>query len=265
VVGEAVDRPATVYRPADYTPDRAWPLVLLLHGFGASGFIQNGYLGVSTWVDELGFVLVVPDGTQNPEGQRFWNGTQACCGFGVATVDDVSYLRGLVEETSTLYHIDPTRVYSMGHSNGGFMSFRLACEASDVFVAVASLAGASYADAADCQPAERPVSVLQVHGTQDDTIRYEGGQLFGQPYPSAADTVALHAAVAGCDEAGVDGEPLNMEVNLPGAETTTRTWTQGCAEGTTMALWTIERGSHIPVIGGAGTEAMLRWLLARSR
>ncbi|MBU6161271.1 MAG: prolyl oligopeptidase family serine peptidase, partial [Myxococcales bacterium] len=221
------DRPAQLFLPSDYTREREYPLVLLLHGYGAGALAQNAYLGVSAFVDELDFVLVIPDGTQDDGGRRFWNATPACCDFNGENVDDVGYLSGLVEEVMAGVRIDTGRVYSFGHSNGGFMSYRLACDRSDLFTAIASLAGASFVDESLCQPATLAVSVLQIHGTLDDTIAYDGGNtVVGRDYsyPSAQGSVELHAELAGCDvDASEAGDALNVENTIPGDETTTLT------------------------------------------
>lgn len=261
------DRPAAITRPADYTPDRAWPLVVLLHGFGASGAVQSAYLGLNRLVDAQGFVLATPDGTVNGGGQRFWNATPACCAFGASNVDDVAYLRGLIEEIGETHRIDPARVYLLGHSNGGFMSYRMACEASDLVTAIVSLAGATFAPGDACAPATRPVSVLQVHGTEDETIAYEGGNvagIAGLVHPSAEASVQRHAAIAGCDpDAGVAGEDRDLEAGTAGAETRVTTWSAGCAPGTEFALWSIEGGSHLPNLSRGGSAQMVEWLLAQ--
>lgn len=262
------DRPAQILRPADYDPDQAWPLVVLLHGFGASGLLQDAYLGVSELRDELGFVLLRPDGTLPPGGGRYWNATEACCAFGDSDVDDVAYLTGLVEEISETHHIDAGRVYVFGHSNGGFMGLRLACEAPDTFTAIASLAGATVIDPADCPADGPPVSVLQIHGTADETILYEGGtiDLARAEYPSAIDTVRTHADKAGCDpDASVAGDALDLDTGIDGIDTDTLSWTDGCPEGVDMALWTINGGDHIPPLNGQGTPQILTWLLGHER
>jgi polyhydroxybutyrate depolymerase len=263
------DRPAQLFLPSDYTREREYPLVLLLHGYGASAFAQNAYLGVSAFVDELDFVLVVPDGTVDDGGRRFWNATPACCDFNGENVDDVGYLSGLVEEVMAGVRIDVGRVYSFGHSNGGFMSYRLACDRSDLFTAIASLAGASFSDESLCQPAEFPVSVLQIHGTLDDTIQYEGGSTVvgvDYAYPSAQRSVEIHAELAGCDIRGaVEGDVLDVENTISGEETTTLNFEDGCAEGVDASLWTIPQGTHIPSINPEGTGLALEWLLRHDR
>lgn len=263
------DRPAQLFLPSDYAREREYPLVLLLHGYGAGALAQNAYLGVSAFVDELDFVLVIPDGTQDAGGRRFWNATPACCDFNGENVDDVGYLSDLVEEVSEGVRIDTGRVYAFGHSNGGFMSYRLACDRSEVFTAIASLAGASFSDESLCQPATLAVSVLQIHGTLDDTIEYDGGNTVvgrDNSYPSAQGSVELHAELAGCDvDASVEGAALDVDNTVPGDETTTLTWSAGCAEGVDAALWTIVEGNHVPSINPEGTQLALEWLLRHDR
>src|SRR4051812_3323016 len=89
------DRPAAVLLPADYTIDRAWPLVILLHGYGATADLQDIVFGLGVRVDDLGFILVKPEGTTDASGAQFWNATDECCDFGGTGVDDVGYLSGL--------------------------------------------------------------------------------------------------------------------------------------------------------------------------
>lgn len=269
-LGVAAGRPADVRAPTDYDPSVEYPLVVLLHGFMASGGVQNIYFGLSNQVTALGFVLVVPDGTPNSQGARFWDATDACCNFEDQPVDDVAYIRGLIEEAQANYRIDPRRIYLFGHSNGGFMSYRMACEASDVVTAIASLAGSTYLDPADCA-ADEPVSVLQIHGTDDDVILYDGmespeGQ-FPAGYPGAAEAVRRSAARAGCDlDAAVEGAPLDIENSLDGAETRVLEYRAGCERGLDMALWTIEGGAHLPVVNRAAFSAsVVEWLMSHER
>lgn len=261
------DRPAKVVFPRSYDSSQSYPLIVLLHGFGASGDAQDIFLGLSRRVNAYNFILVVPDGTTNADGDRFWNATETCCAFGDSDVDDVGYITGLVEEVSTHYNVDSGRVYTFGHSNGGFMSYRLACDASETFTAIVSLAGATVTDPADCTPSGPAVSALQIHGTADGTVEYEGGTLWqiGE-YPGAVETIEFHAALAGCDVgAAVDGDVIEVDSSIDGAETTTRSYTEGCPAGVDFALWTITDGGHIPPINLDGTPAALEWLLRHDR
>jgi polyhydroxybutyrate depolymerase len=171
--------------PADYDPTVSYPLLMVLHGAGVLGQTQATYFQLFPLVDEKQFILVYPDATTREGGGTAWNGAVCCTSDD--SVDDVGYLSGLIEEAKQTYNIDAKRVYLLGHSSGGFMSFRMACEASSLFTALASLAGGTYENPDDCSPETPPVSVLVMHGTADETIPYEGGTLFGAAYAGAID------------------------------------------------------------------------------
>ena len=263
------ERPATVDIPLDYDPNVTHPLLVFLHGFGTvAGVPQAAFFGVLDVVDEKDFVLLLPDGTLDDNGNYFWNGTPSCCDPDDA-IDDVGYLSGLIEEAKRTYNIDEKRVYFLGYSNGGFMSYRMACEASELITAIVSLAGSTFAEGADCQPETRPVSVLQVHGTADTTIFYDGR---AGEYPSAVDTVEYFASAAGCDTSlpTVVGD-TDLVSMVEGEETEQVAYTSGCQEGVDAALWTTRDGVHRPIFyrpdSGSPVFADLAtdWLLEHSR
>ena len=91
-----------------------------------------------------GFLYCYPDGTIDRWGNRFWNATDACCDFGNTGVDDAGYLRGVIEEIARRFAVDRKRVYLIGHSNGGFMAYRMACQSADLIAGIASLAGTTF-------------------------------------------------------------------------------------------------------------------------
>ena len=174
------DRPARLIAPPEHDGVTELPIVFLLHGYGASATVQDAYFMASAEARRSGYYLVLPDGTMDASGRRFWNATPACCDFAPTGVDDVAYLTGLLDEAVAALPIDEDRVYFIGHSNGGFMSYRMACELSDRIAAIVSLAGSDFIGDMDCVPTQ-PVSVLQVHGDMDETIGYAGTA----GYPSA--------------------------------------------------------------------------------
>lgn len=252
------DRPAPMRIPADYDGTTR-PLILLLHGYGVDAATQDAYFGLSSRVDQRGFFLILPDGTREASAQmsRFWNATDACCDFYGSGVDDVTYLLGLIDEAKARVAVD--RVYLVGHSNGGFMSYRLACEASEVVEAIVSLAGSTFLDETRCHAAE-PVSVLQIHGDADGTVFFDGLMMNGLGYPSAEETVRRWAARAGCDEGAAEqGPPIDVDVALPGDETTVTTYRSGCAPGVEAELWRIQGGGHIPTLAMDFADRILDW------
>lgn len=251
------DRPAEVFGPEGWAGEDALPVVLLLHGFGANGAVQDALLGFSERIEADRFLLVRPDGTPNSDGARFWNATDACCDFEGQGVDDVAYLGGLVEELAAAVPIDETRVFSTGHSNGGFMSYRLACDRGDLFAAIAPLAGAMWSDPSRC-PAGDPVSVLHIHGDDDPDVPYQGSE----DIPSADASVSFWADRAGCG-ASEAGDPLDLTGDV-GAETARDAWS-GCDDALGAELWTMQGVGHVPLVNDLYPEEVVRWLYAHPR
>ncbi|MDF1564451.1 MAG: alpha/beta fold hydrolase [Deltaproteobacteria bacterium] len=257
------DRPYGLTVPDAYDGSAALPLVFLLHGFTADAVTQDLYFGMSALARQRGFFVALPDGTFNATLQRFWNATDACCGFG-SDVDDVAYLEAVLDDIESQYLIDPKRVFFVGHSNGGFMSHRMACERPGRVAAIASLAGAVWKDESLCDPAE-PVSVLQIHGTLDAVILYGGGWNMGFEYPGAVETVDTWATLNGCDATTTALTPdLDLVNDLLGAETT-RIVHEGCPATGAAELWRIEAGSHLPTFRSDWAGVIYDWLMAHPR
>lgn len=256
------DRPVNVRVPASYDEGEPAPLIVLLHGYGASGGLQDVYLEMSGASLERGVVFAAPDGTPDSLGRRFWNATDACCNFEDIEVDDDAYLMGLVDEIQSKLSIDPKRIFFAGHSNGAFMSHRLACDHADEIAAILSLAGALSLDTSLCQPSE-PVSVLQIHGTADDTIYYEGGTNIGNEYPGVEVTIGTWVDRDGCSEES-QGNPLDLDIMIAGAETTV-TRHESCDADKVVELWSIAGGGHIPPFGDSIGAVLVDWLLAHPK
>lgn len=250
-------RPAEVFLPDGYDGStKKYPLLLLLHGYSVNGAVEDYYLGMGAAARQRGYIYVLPDGTLDANNKRFWNATDACCNFGKQNVDDVAYIDKLLRQVSARYAVDTSRVYIFGHSNGGFMAHRFACEKAGSVTAIASLAGMQTASPNGCTP-QRAVAVLQVHGTQDATIAFNGGSISQGsppkpvPYPSAEATVSLWANLNGCAPSPVlSTTPLDIESSLAGAETQVSRY-EKCAPQGAAELWTIAGGTHAPKFSDA--------------
>jgi len=254
------DRPADVVVPADWSPDGNYPVLMLLHGYTASSRLQNVYFRTSALVDELQFVLVLPDGLVDDNGQQFWNATDRCCDFNNKNPDDSTYLSELADEVVARYAGDPGRVYLLGHSNGGYMSYRLVCDHADQFAAMASLAGSSWWDATVCQPSEA-VGVLQMHGTLDGTVLYDG---LTNVYPGAEALVDRWVERNGCAATGADAGSFNYDSRANGDETQVTLWSN-CDGGTQVGLWRMVGSGHIPSIDDRFTRAAIDFLFAHTK
>jgi polyhydroxybutyrate depolymerase len=235
-----------------------------LHGFTGNGQWQSQWPQLDGLVDTANIILVSGEGTVNAGGDRFWNATDACCDLYGTGVDDVAWLTSVLDEVVEHFPVDEDRVYFTGLSNGGFMSYRMACELSERVAAIASVAGMDFADDDACSP-EQSVSVLHIHGTADETVPYNGSNQ-GWTLPSAGESVERWAGRAGCDVDDVTDEGSQDYVtNLPGEETETRSWLTGCAEGRSASLWTILDGPHVPFFNDDLSADLVNWLLQHSR
>ena len=238
------DRPLALFRAPDgWDQKTPLPLLLVVHGYGIGGYAQEIYFNVLPLVEEQQIIVAAPDGTLDSAGKRFWNAVDACCDFDGKNVDDVKYLTGLVDEIAARVPVDRKRVWLLGHSNGGAMSMRLACDRSKTFAAVFELAGPFWSNpAAQCAP-ETPIAIRVVHGTADATVPYDGGAKIAPR--SAPEIAAFFASKNGCGAQPSAGAPLDLEANLPGAETVVSRY-DGCAAGGDVELWSITGGEHIP-------------------
>ena len=253
-------RPYRYKVPSRYDKTRPTPLVVMLHGFSASGSVEELYLNISAIAESKTFLYAFPDGTQNPVGLRFWNAMEWCCNFFKSGVDDVAYVNAVISDMQSRYNVDPKRIFVVGHSNGGFMAHRVACELSDKVAGIVSLAGQQWNDPTRCVP-KKPIAVAQIHGTLDVVISYIGSL----NYPSAHSTVNIWANRNRCTGAlTYSGTSLDLDTLLLGAETTVERYT-GCPAAGPVELWSIQGGSHLPAITSHFTSSIYEFLMAHPK
>lgn len=206
--------PAGIEQPA--------PLVIDLHGFGGSAERQRAGSGFAQLAIDEGFTVVWPNGHQ-----ASWNGGRFCCGAAAALeLDDVGYLRALVETIAADHPIDRDRIYVTGLSNGCAMAQRLAADASDLVAAVGCMA-LYLLDEPDA--GYEPVPVMEIHGTEDLLVPYDG---------SVVMTGAEANVAAWADRNGCTGTPVTEEAS---GYVVTRY--EACT-GAEAALVTVPGGGH---------------------
>jgi polyhydroxybutyrate depolymerase len=253
-------RPVELVVPVDYDAASPAPLLIVLHGHSVNGALQLAYSRLGDLADTRGFLVMGPDGLINEEGNHYWNATDACCDFYDSNVDDASYIRGLIDEVSAEYSVDPKRVFLWGHSNGGFMSYRMACDYSERIAGIVSLAGATHFDQSDCGATE-PVNILQIHGDLDSTVPFAGDAEF----PSVDATLAQWVALNNCsDTRTVLSDRLDLDRAVDGDETRMETH-DGCPAGGSVDLWVIEGGEHIPSLLPNFDDLMGDWFSAHAK
>ena len=257
------DVPVTV--PKNYNAENAAPLVILLHGYGINGPQQDFYLGLSRVADRYGFLMVAPTGTLEDRGEgserrprTFWNSTGACCDFFDTQIDDNGYVVDIITKMKSNYSVDHKKVFLVGHSNGGFLSYQVAYKNPGLVAGIVSLAGASHSKTRIAP--EGAVHVLQIHGTLDSTIKYEGGNIGSVNYLGAMESVTQWAKYNGCLTQAGEGEARDLDSSLEGYETVVSTFAEGCHNGGSSELWTISDGSHIPRVNKSFSSQVVEWL-----
>lgn len=164
-----VSRSYIVYVPASYSASTPVPVLFNFHGYSSNASQQLFYGDFRQIADTAGFLIVLPEGTNDGTGTSHFN-----VGWGGSSVNDVAFTSALLDTLINDYAVDETRVYSTGMSNGGFMSYHLACNLSSRIAAVGSVTGSMVAATeANCN-ANHPTPIIEIHGTNDPTVPYNG-------------------------------------------------------------------------------------------
>jgi polyhydroxybutyrate depolymerase len=170
VVGK-VERTYIVHCPAS-AGEEAMPLLFAFHGGGGKGIGMIRLTHLNKIADEKHFIVAYPDGANH-----HWNDGRAINDDGV---DDIAFVRAMVEEICKNYRVDRSRIYATGISNGGFFSQRLACQAADLIAAVASVAASTTPALVKTCVDGKPVPIMFVLGTNDPIVPFAGGQVGGR-------------------------------------------------------------------------------------
>jgi polyhydroxybutyrate depolymerase len=221
---DGVERTYRIYRPA--TLPASAPLVVMMHGGGGSGANAERAFGWDREADSGHFVVAYPDGLNN-----VWNTEGGCCGKSARDgVDDAGFISEMVQEIDASISIDPLRVFATGMSNGGMMTYTLACTTS----LFATIGPVSAAMLNDC-PSPEPISVIHIHGTADTNVPFDGSRGTGVAKiqgPSIPDLIASWSAIDQCGKPVVTSEdPVTTSIAQ-------------CADGRIVELITIAGAGH---------------------
>ncbi len=234
-VGERT-RTFILYQPPSRDKTKPVPLVLILHGHGGRGAGMVQLTGFNGLADRNGFVVVYPDGIDETWNDGHFSDPK------VLGVDDVGFIRTLIDGLSATLNIDAKRVYVGGFSNGAVMSHRLGCELSDKIAAIASVSGPMGEGIVSHCPPKHSISVIAFHGTADPTAPFNGGVTQLGTAPSAFETIGKWAEFEGCaTKPEIANEP-DVDPN-DGTRVQRRAY-GGCRNNVSVILYVIENGGH---------------------
>lgn len=226
-----------LHLPAHFDSSRRVPLVIVLHGHGESAENFERYTGMSEKADAEGFIAVYPQALGDPsEWHTAIDGSDKR--------DDIRFVRDIINLLSRTYPIDQRRIYAAGHSNGGFMTYRLASALSNRLAAVGVTAGSigmvdDRGDTVRVAPPRFPVAVIHFHGGADPSVPYNGGPEDDGPdnIISVRNTIRFWTGADRCPAL-----PSGRQVSANG-NVIIDTYTP-CAAGTAVVLYTIVDGAH---------------------
>jgi len=170
VIHEGVEREYIIHVPENLNQDS--PIVFVIHGYTGSAEGIAAYTGMNNIAEREGFIAVYPQGTIDSNGNTFFN-----VGYEFnddSPINDVSFIRELVRSISQEFNLKRKKAFATGMSNGGDMSYLLACTSSDFFKAVAPVAGVLMKGLKDSCELSSPVPIFEIHGTADKISLFEG-------------------------------------------------------------------------------------------
>ncbi len=246
IIHDGLERDYILYIPESYTTGSSVPMVLNFHGYKSSAYEQMYYGDFRSIADTAGFLVVHPMGTEDALGNTHWN-----VGWGTSTVDDVGFTEALIDSLSADYSIDNERVYSTGMSNGGFMSYLLACELSNRIAAMASVTGSMNKDQPNSCFPQHPIPVMEIHGTADFVVPYYGADWI----ESIVDIVRYWVDFNNCDTIPVITQLPDIDPN-DGSTVEHQLFMNG-DNGVEVEHHKVINGGHTwpgTMFGGAGTN-----------
>lgn len=229
---DGIERDYLIHLPDEYSEGTSLPLVVFLHSYGWNAEKALLHTGFKKVADDNGFVIVYPNAIPN------WNsGIGENSDYPTPDIDDVGFIRALITEMHDLYHIDLDRVYTTGFSNGGFMAYRLACEASQEIAAIASVGGLmSNSVYENCEPASA-IPVMEIHGTNDKYVPYNGMQSWKSVY----EIIDYWAKANACESTEI--EDL-ADIDPEDDSTIVKVSHTDCDGNNTVILMRINNGTH---------------------
>lgn len=243
IVCDNLSRTYRIYIPTSYTGSPV-PLVFVLHFGGANAAIIENVTEMTEKAEKEGFIVVYPNGTGKFEDRLLtWN-AGFCCRYPLEhNIDDVKFIRTLIEHFQNEYYIDSSRIYITGFCNGAALTHRIGAELSHIIAAIAPVAGTVGGKITENTPLwtppapENPVSVIIFHGKKDEYVQYEGAtdrERGTYSILSVKDSVSFWVTHNTCN-------PTPEKVN--NNTITIETYVNG-ENNTEVVLYTIENGGH---------------------
>ena len=228
-----------IHLPSNFTINKKFPVVFVFHGGGGNPEQARSDYGMDMVSDENDFIVVYPAGTGKSRTRFLTFNAGECCGYAKENnINDLGFVNFILDELENNLNIDPKKIYASGLSNGAFMSYRLACDSSNRFAAIAPVAGVLGKNLENCNPSNQ-VPIIHFHGKKDEHILYNGGiskvGFIKEDWVSVNELIYYWLNINKIEkESLITSKIGNAILSKFGPN----------AQGTKIKLWTLEDGGH---------------------
>ncbi len=261
---QGLERYYLIHFPSGFDPNKTYPLVLSLHGGGGNPAEFETKMGFDALADQSGYIVVYPAGTGRTKLLTWNPETHIQVYASEHNIDDVGFIKTLVQQLEKGQKINTNRIYIVGYSNGAMMTQRIASTYPDIFAAAVSVAGTIggranvNAPLKTIQKPADPFSFMEIHGMQDKTVNYYGGQtspsiFFNQSNRidlSVADTIKFWTDADGCASAA----PIVTKTS-----DYTKDFYDKCKNGTNVTLYSLKNATHDSIWSDPADISQIIW------
>lgn len=268
---DSVRKDVKVQLPRKFDKKDKWPLIISLHGYGGTSRLQNYYIRLRAFQNDFGFVYVAPDGLKDSNGKGYWNASEFCCDFDNREVNDVEFIKELIEtikSSDQIGRIDTNKIYLIGYSNGAFLASTIACSNEVKIAGIVTISGTG--DLRDpmgelvnenqlkCEH-QRPIPVLHIHGDADTTITYDGFDNGRTAHVGALAQLKRWGNHNECDEGLVKIESAINATNFVKGKETKHFKMKNCLAP--VEHYKVQGGVHFGIYKKSFTKKILNFLL----
>lgn len=243
---EGSQRTFVVYSPSSLAKEKL-PLMIVIHGGTGNAHHSARTMGMNDVAEKNNFIVAYPDGTGTALGadRRVWNAGNCCAIAQRKNINDVKFIKEMIENIEKNYPIDENRIYVTGESNGAMLTYRLVCELPDVFAAAVPVSGTLMLDS--CKAGQK-IALLDVHGTDDQNVPYQGGKgkgLSRATYRSIPESIQIITGLRKCQP------PIQKTLANGDVEAN-----YTCEQGAPIRTYLIKGGAHAwPLSSGPGKNS----------
>ena len=233
------ERKAEFLLPSSFVKEKAYPLIVYLHGYMSDSSHEKYYIGLKQSLKEREFILLLPNGNKNSKGLRFWNANKYCCDYENSGVNDIKFIREIINEIKQDYLIDSSKIFLFGHSNGASLAYQFACDSPENISGIITYAGSSVINEERCLHNSK-LTIIHIHGSSDSIVPFDDNDR----YLGIENQLKIWTERKKCDHFFEFKEKFNFLVFSFYNQTDEKRWLN-CDFNDKVILWKMNYAGHI--------------------